>query len=184
MDQDKLDNLNKTLNQWFKDRKDDDELMDQIVNRKSKISLRAIDWFVTNYSNKYKIKFMIPDCVIGGYKEFCVYKNYKDTLKQYHKALFDPFQRGKKIGESPEIAKIRQKNFFKWAMSNGIVDYTKEHIDEIKQDMEVRRGNKRTKKQRSRVNFTDIVQKKPVADISLEEPTENDIMIVDEINIV
>ena len=79
-----------------------------IINNNRRISLRVIDWFVTNYSKKHNISYMIntntneivskeseydpTEC-----KEFVVYLNYKLQLKAYSKEQFDPFCRRSRI---------------------------------------------------------------------------------------
>ena len=59
-----------------------------IINGESKISLRIIDWFVTNYAKK---NYTIYE--IEGNKRFKVYNDYKLKLKAYSKKRFDPFCR-------------------------------------------------------------------------------------------
>ena len=59
-----------------------------ILDGKSKISLRLIDWFVTNYSKKYNVTY-----VTKTQKHTIVYLSYKSHLKAYSKKMFDPFCR-------------------------------------------------------------------------------------------
>ena len=66
------------------------ELLD-VLNNNSKISLRIIDWFVTNYSKKNNISYCINN------KQFIVYIDYKLQLKGYSKKQFDPFLESKFI---------------------------------------------------------------------------------------
>ena len=76
-----------------------------IINGQSKISLRVMDWFVTNYSKKNNISYLInkdgniinsiSDNQTG--KEFVVYLDYKLQLKGYQKKQFDPFCRRSRI---------------------------------------------------------------------------------------
>jgi hypothetical protein len=67
-----------------------------IINGQSKISLRIIDWFVTNYAKKYNISYYINQD--NAIKQFIVYLNYKSQLKAYSKKTFDPFCRRERIG--------------------------------------------------------------------------------------
>jgi hypothetical protein len=147
------------------------------------VSLRSIDWFVTNYSKKNNI-------VIKNNGQYInVFQDYKNQLKGYSKKYFDPFRRNDRImfkienihKLNPKIVKvlkeptepenepvncdhpneikdnhkivnsdfvydevnntigfittIAQLNFFKWAISNGIIKYIFENIDEIESDM-------------------------------------------------
>ena len=67
-----------------------------IINGQSKISLRIIDWFVTNYAKKHNISYYITQD--NSIKQFIVYLNYKSQLKAYSKKTFDPFCRRERIG--------------------------------------------------------------------------------------
>tara|TARA_B100000963_G_scaffold361870_1_gene400440 strand:+ start:4400 stop:4912 length:513 start_codon:yes stop_codon:yes gene_type:complete len=98
-----------------------------IINGKMGISLRLIDWFVTNYSKNHYIIYKISN------KEFNVFQSYKLMGKSFKKKKFDPFCRGDRIllnfdGFNLETT-IGQLNFFKWAISNNIVDYILENKD-------------------------------------------------------
>src|SRR6056300_1568068 len=66
-----------------------DILLD-ILDPKNIISLRTIDWFVTNYSKKYNI-------ILNEEKRFVVFLDYKSQLKAYSKKYFDPFCRRDRI---------------------------------------------------------------------------------------
>ena len=59
-----------------------------IINGHSHISLRIVDWFVTNYAKQNYI-------VYNG--RFKVYNDYKLKLKAYSKRRFDPFCRWERI---------------------------------------------------------------------------------------
>lgn len=108
-----------------------------IINGKTKISLRIVDWFVTNYAKKnYTI-------ISNGKERFKVHFGYKQKLKAYNKKRFDPFCRWDRItipfDDNTLIeTTIGQLNFFKWAMEKHIIDYIEEHYDEIEADMTTR----------------------------------------------
>lgn len=107
---------------------------------KSKISLRILDWFVTNYAKKYNIKYDIIN-VNKVKKRFIVYLEYKAQLKAYSKKEFDPFCRRDRISfsyhenEEEIITTVGQLNFFRWAISNGILDYVEQNLESIETDM-------------------------------------------------
>ena len=67
-----------------------------IINGDSKISLRLIDWFVTNYSKKNYIIYNIKNKRSED-RRFKVYVDYKLRLKAYSKRRFDPFCRWDRI---------------------------------------------------------------------------------------
>ena len=140
----KEDNLNKII---------------PIINGDSKISLRLIDWFVTNYSKKNYIIYNIKD-KRGEDRRFKVYVDYKLRLKAYSKRRFDPFCRWDRITipykENLHIqTTIGQLNFFKWALENKIIKYIEENYDTIEKDMNkrnstARKKDKNTKKTRKK----------------------------------
>ena len=113
-----------------------------IIHNANPISLRIIDWFVTNYS-KYNTKKIYND------KKIDIYNDYKSQLKAYNKKLFDPFCRSHNIKIISKfnfyyeenkfiITTIGQLNFFKWAIENDIINYISVIIEDIKQDIKIR----------------------------------------------
>ena len=116
----------------------------KIITGDSKISLRIIDWFTTNYAKK---NFTIY--ILNG-QRFKVYDDYKLKLKAYSKKRFDPFCRYQKISIPYREGKfiettIGQLNFFKWSIENKIVDYIEEHYDIIEKDMNSRNSASKRK---------------------------------------
>ena len=62
-----------------------------IINGTSKISIRLINFLITNYSKKNNLIYKINN------NNFNIYSNYKSQLKSYNKKYFDPFSRGNRI---------------------------------------------------------------------------------------
>ncbi len=116
-----------------------------IVTGESKVSLRIVDWFATNYAKKYYTLLQQEDG-----KRFKVYFDYKLKLKAYSKKRFDPFCRWDRInmpykdGTSIETT-IGQLNFFKWAIENGVVKYIEENYEMIEHDMNNRNSTSKRK---------------------------------------
>lgn len=115
------------------------EKMLPIIYGESSISLRILDWFVTNYSKKNNI---VIDQVLstGRNKKFIVYLDYKSQLKAYSKKQFDPFCRRERIlfldnRNNAIETTVGQLNFFRWSIENRIIDYVQEHLQEIENDM-------------------------------------------------
>ena len=54
-----------------------------IITGKTNISLRVMDWFVTNYAKKYDITYKI--CKNNENITFNVHHDYKNKLKSYNK---------------------------------------------------------------------------------------------------
>jgi hypothetical protein len=139
--------------------------MMRIINGESKISLRIVDWFVTNYSKKYYIVYeLCKDSRILGTDRgdngspnagcvpmrFKVYNDYKLKLKAYSKKRFDPFCRWERITIPYDEANymettIGQLNFFKWAIENKIVEYIENNYVVIEGDMNTRNSTSKRK---------------------------------------
>jgi len=106
----------------------------ELLKGTSDVSLRLIDWFVTNYSKAHSTSYILNS------QEFVVYMNYKNQLKAYSKKLFDPFCRRERIsfqipGHDAFITTVGKLNFFRWAIEKGILDYIKGHQTEIEKEM-------------------------------------------------
>ena len=132
------------------------ELLD-IVEGSTKLSLRIIDWFVTNYSKKNfivihnkkkqierfnagKISPKTKKKLEDKYEEFNVHLNYKSQLKSFQKKQFDPFCRKERINfyYQPNkyiVTTVGQLNFFKWAINNNILKYIRDNLNDIEKDM-------------------------------------------------
>ena len=112
-----------------------------IINGKSRISLRIVDWFVTNYAKKH---FTVYDIEKNNTNErFKVYTDYKLKLKAYSKRRFDPFCRWERItipykNNTSIQTTIGQLNFFKWALENNVIQYIEENYKIIDLDMNTR----------------------------------------------
>jgi hypothetical protein len=105
----------------------------EILEGTSNISLRLIDWFVTNYAKKHNVAYLTKQ-----QKYVIVYLSYKSHLKAYSKRMFDPFCRWKRIKFRELDTTVGQLNFFEWALSDEVLDYLELHQDEVHKDMESR----------------------------------------------
>ena len=118
------------------------ETMMRIINGETKISLRIVDWFVTNYAKKYYTVYNIPSLKGDVSTRFKVYHDYKLKLKAYSKKRFDPFCRWERITipfmEKHMETTIGQLNFFKWAIEYKVIDYIEENYQQIENDMNSR----------------------------------------------
>lgn len=102
-----------------------------LLNKKDGISLRNIEWFVTNHSKKKKTTYK----TIDG-KEFVVHMAYKSSLDGYSKKLFDPFCRTERITFNDLTTTIAQLNFIKWCIENNIIDYISKNKSNIFKKMQ------------------------------------------------
>jgi hypothetical protein len=136
----------------------------QVINGESRISLRIIDWFATNYAKKYYTVYQVQDTD----KRFKVYNDYKLKLKAYSKKRFDPFCRWDRISvpykDGAHIqTTIGQLNFFKWAIENSAIDYIEQNYSTIEKDMNCRNStsknravdkNNKTRKKREELSVS------------------------------
>ena len=123
--------------------------MTHIINGESKISLRIVDWFVTNFAKKFFTVYEIKDDNIEPIR-FKVYNSYKLKLKAYSKRNFDPFCRWERItvpydDENYMETTIGQLNFFKWAIENKILDFIEDNYEIIESDMNMRNTTSKRK---------------------------------------
>ncbi len=111
--------------------------MVDIINADSIISLRVLEWVVTK-SNKKAVNIKI-----GNNEYFSINIMYKAQLKSYKKKNFDPFRRDRKFyynydsndEDKKVLTTLGQLNFFKWAVSNNIIDYVEKHYEDINRSM-------------------------------------------------
>jgi hypothetical protein len=121
----------------------------KIITGESKISLRIVDWFATNYAKKFYTLYSIYE-PSGNIRRFKVYVDYKLKLKAYSKRRFDPFCRWERIsipykdGSFIETT-IGQLNFFKWTLENNVIDYIEENYTAIEKDMNSRNSTSKRK---------------------------------------
>jgi len=147
----KMDILLDSLHRYYDNKKNMTKLLNIIDDNENKISLRIIDWFVTNYSKKHGVFYIIYTDNNNNRtfneikdpktkKQFNTYNSYKAQLKSYSKKKFDPFCRRDRINFEYSKNKfiettVGQLNFFKWALENLIIDYIQNHYEDIENDM-------------------------------------------------
>jgi hypothetical protein len=149
-----------------------------IILQQTKISLRSLDWFVTNYCKKYNINY--PLLKNGENKMYFPYKSYKSQLKAYSKKFCDPFCRRErvifdyqnnviinfnsslKLGHKDYIiTTIGQLNFFRFAIQDSIITYALENISDIETDMNSTLKNRESEKVKNKngsdsLNFVEV----------------------------
>lgn len=124
-----------------------------ISKQKTSISLREMDYTVTNYGDKNKVIYKLKNN-----KTFNLYLEYKNQLKAYSKKFFDPFCRRDRIFIEFNTLKIinikkteidyykdktyglvttvGQLNFFRWAITNEVIDFCFKNKELIDREME------------------------------------------------
>ena len=108
-----------SLTNYYSKNKKHLNIFKDIVENDSKLSLRLIDWYVTNYCKEHNIAYVLTKN--GKQEYFNVYMNYRSQLKAFKKVLFDPFRRRSRITFYYDKTNyinttIGQLNFFRWAI--------------------------------------------------------------------
>lgn len=104
----------------------------ELLNKTGGISLRNLEWFITNYSKKTNLSYETKNG-----KMFSVHCAYKSSLDGYSKKLFDPFCRSSKIiytipGTDQSVnTTVAQLNFIKWCIANNILDYIRNNHEQL-----------------------------------------------------
>ena len=135
--------------QRFYATRDDKEEVIQLLEGTAAVSLRLIDWFVTNYAKQHNISY-----ILNG-QEFLVYNNYKSQLKAYSKKLFDPFCRRERImfqipGYDLFQTTVGKLNFFRWAIEKGVLDFIK--MNQAKIETAMNANTREMQKQRKAIS--------------------------------
>ena len=108
-----------------------------IVRYKSSVSLRILDWLVTNYAKNRNTCYNVRG------REFNMFLGYKSCLKAFSKKAFDPFARRDRIAlnihpihpDEQLHTTIAQLNFFKWCFTNDVLKYAVRNEEDINKDM-------------------------------------------------
>ena len=174
----------KLINKFFKkcDNMDLNTMID-IIESKSTISLRVLDWFVTKYAKKRINLNNSSNC-----ETLDVRLSYKAQLKSYKKKYFDPFRRKKKFyypcdengitidnyNNKYIFTTLGQLNFFRWAFTNNIIHYVNINLDKLITEMNSFNKDEKLKKIKSDKLSNEIIKREI---IKLDDKT-NDKFIV------
>lgn len=128
-----------SLQRFYSSRPDLESLV-PILKGEGDLSLRLIDWFVTNYAKKHHVSYVLNN------QEFIVYLNYKSQLKAFSKKLFDPFCRRERIlfqcgNLEPFETTVGQLNFFRWAFEKDVLSYIRQNLADIVKEEKLARAN-------------------------------------------
>lgn len=160
----------KIINKFF--RKCDQDMVEKMVKIINKdkssdkdneggncISLRVLEWVVTKCSKKN------VDIQIDDKEYFSINIMYKAQLKSYKKKNFDPFRRDRKFCYNYDkkdrsktvVTTLGQLNFFKWAISNKIIECVEKHYPTIIETMN--KSNKEDKLKKKKKKEKDLKSK-------------------------
>ena len=148
-----------------------------IINGTSNISIRLINFLITNYSKKNNLIYKINN------NNFNIYSNYKSQLKSYNKKYFDPFSRGNRIpfffkfknDEDCLITTIGQLNFFRWYLNKKLNDYILQNFEKLEKELNLFKKEKSTKSKKKIINKKTI-EKTPII-INNKEKKVNNIIV-------
>jgi hypothetical protein len=143
-----------------------------IILQQTRLSLRSLDWFVTNYSKKYNTNYILLRN--GENISYFPFKSYKSQLKAYSKKFCDPFCRRERVifdyqlmdiidfksdikmpHKDYIITTIGQLNFFRFAIQDNIINYAINYIEDIENDMNSTLKNRESEKTQSK-NFMEV----------------------------
>lgn len=148
--------LKSRLLEFYSNKKNVDLFLN-IILQKTKISLRLLDWFVTNYCKKNNTSFILHN------ELYYPFKVYKLQLKAYSKKYCDPFCRRERVifdyknnrilntstlvdHHEYIITTIGQMNFFKFVINDNIINYINSNINLIEDDMNSTLKNRESEK--------------------------------------
>lgn len=126
-----------------------------ILTQSDHLSLRVLDWLVTNYAKKHSVVYAYTHRQGGAVTKTLlnVYSDYKCWLRNYRRKDFDPFRRRFRIwfdsraGEKHETT-VGQLNFIYWAHTYGVLEYARAHRATIEQDMNASLSQVKEQKER------------------------------------
>lgn len=123
--------LLKSLETFYHIESHAEQLLD-VINHRNGVSLRNIEWFITNYAKSNQTRYKTSDG-----KDFPVHIKYKASLDGYSKRAFDPFCRTERINfklpNGDEISTtVSQLNFLRWCITNDIIKYIENNKDILK----------------------------------------------------
>ena len=112
-----------------------------LLEQSTRISLRLLDWVVTNHSKKNNLYLTVNRD--GTEETINLFLDYKAHLKSFSKRSFDPFCRRERVIVSFAADSEKRKflttpaqlNFYKWCIQTGVLQYCDDHLAELEADM-------------------------------------------------
>ena len=146
--------LLKSLINFYRHEKNLQILLRFLKGKQRRLSLRLLDWLVTNYSKNHAV--VIRDTTNKCKNVEFMYLAYKNHLKSYSKKFFDAFARRQRFfytfdhlvykirfnemtsyyqRQDGFVTTIAQLNAFRFFISCGVVEYAVRHLEEVEKDM-------------------------------------------------
>ncbi len=121
------------LQSWWKSDRVERILL-PFLTQQSTVSLRLLDWIVTNYSKSYHL------VLHGNRRSIHIHEGYRDSMNVWGCKNFSPFRRGPKIwfrhGNTRYESTVGQLNFLSWCSSIGLLNYATSHKEDIREHMQ------------------------------------------------
>lgn len=119
---------------WFNEEESRVQTFSDIVHHKNGLSLRIIDWLITNFTKSFSVAIE-SDGLPRNLR-----KDYHKNLTAHNKKNFDPFARRRRInivlfGKEKRVSTIGQLNFFRWFLSKNLVGFLLENKSVIEKHM-------------------------------------------------
>lgn len=128
------------LNEFFNEREHFEQLV-SLLEQTTPISLRLLDWVVTNYSKKNSVYLKVERN--GVVETVNLFLDYKAHLKSFSKRSFDPFCRRERIIVTFDVDEQKRRflttpaqlNFYKWCIQTGVTQYCRDNLEVLEADM-------------------------------------------------
>lgn len=138
--------LLESLKTFYEDPQHLQQLTHILADSSCKVSLRSLEWLVTNHAKKNNVSYVVDGNL------FNIYIDYKNQLRSFSKRLFDAFKRRHRIpfvdsNGNKLSTTVAQLNFIRWCIRYGILKYAEDHLDVI--DAEIRKAPAQPKKKTS-----------------------------------
>jgi len=168
-----------SLTDYYNNNEKNKYVLKDIIEGKHKLSLRIIEWIVTQYSKSNNVYYWIdnnskdekiydyyPNENGHIYKKINLYTDYRAQLKSYSKFNFDSFRRHNRITFFIDIEKqitiettVGQLNFFKWIFKNNVIEYALINYDDIYSKMIINNTKNKIEKKKTMItNSNDIIK--------------------------
>lgn len=127
---------------WFNQEQSRVQTFSDIIHHKNGLSLRIIDWLITNFTKSFSVAVESEGLPRN------LRKDYHKNLSAHNKKNFDPFARRRRIhivlfGKEKRVSTIGQLNFFRWFLSKDLVGFLLENklvIEKHMKDSENKQG--------------------------------------------
>lgn len=137
-------NLYDELKSFYSNNNYIEEIIYQLNTEKHDLSLRLINWVVTNYVRIRGVRYRVNDIMID------IHASYQSQLDHWKKNLFDPFRRNRRImwplaDGNYMVTTLSQLNFFRWAIQYHILNFIKTHKTDMEAEMKKHKKNQISK---------------------------------------